>query len=200
MIVTGNVSSLGRSWPSVSERMRVTAAFMPRTITIVMAAGVVQIGRLPPISPAEGNLGNYPWPLALDVEWAFHPCSISTKETNDRGVSSHEGDRGDGPVCGNRRDEAGRAARAAGRRSPASRARITAMSLSRFMRRDSLGMSWRGLRPGSIASGVTGDLRSPATSWPEWSRPSAMERRGCRWDSGCSASRTGLATEPWRSM
>ena len=46
-------------------------------------------------------------------------------------------------------------------------ARITAMSLSRFMRRDSLGMSWRGLRPGSIASAVTGHLRSPATSWPE---------------------------------
>jgi hypothetical protein len=46
---------------------------------------------------AEGNLGNYPWPLALDVERAFHPCNISTKETNDRGDSSHEGDRGDGP-------------------------------------------------------------------------------------------------------
>jgi hypothetical protein len=24
--------------------------------------GAVQIGRLRPISPAEGNLGNYPWP------------------------------------------------------------------------------------------------------------------------------------------
>src|SRR5215831_14752298 len=23
--------------------------------------------------------------------------------------------------------------------------------------------------------------------------------RGCRWDSGCSASRTGIATAPWRS-
>ena len=42
--------------------------------------------------------------------------------------------------------------------------------------------------------------RSPATSWLEWSPPSAMERRGCRWDSGCSASRTGLATGRWRSM
>ena len=42
-----------------------------------------------------------------------------------------------------------------------------ATSLSRFMRRDSLPMSWRGLRPGSIASTVTGHLRSPATSWPE---------------------------------
>lgn len=29
--------------------------------------------------------GNYPWPLALDVERAFHPCNISSKETNDRG-------------------------------------------------------------------------------------------------------------------
>jgi hypothetical protein len=28
---------------------------------------------------------------------------------------------------------------------------------------------------------------------------SAMARRGRRWDSGCSASRTGLATAPWRS-
>src|SRR5215813_13686395 len=47
---------------------------------------------------------------------------------------------------------------------------------------------------------VTGRRRSPATSWPEWSPPSAMERRGCRWDSVCSASRTGLATARWRSM
>ena len=36
----------------------------------------------------------------------------------------------------------------------------------------------------SIVSAVTGRLRSPATNWPEWSPPSAMERRGCRWDSG----------------
>src|SRR4029450_3168597 len=43
-------------------------------------------------------------------------------------------------------------------------------------------------------------LRSPATSWPAWSPPSAMERRDCRWDSGCSASRTGLAMARWRSM
>ncbi len=65
------------------------------------------------------------------------------------------------------------------------------------------------------ASGFTGDelswpstwidrlgrrLRSPATNWPEWSPPLAMERQGCRWDSGCSASRTGLATARWRSM
>src|SRR5262249_9806710 len=61
------------------------------------------------------------------------------------------------------------------------------MSLFRFMRRDSPGMSCRGPRPGSIASAVTGRRRSPAASWPEWSPPSAMERRGCRWDSGCSA-------------
>src|SRR5262245_19184013 len=42
-------------------------------------AGVGQIGRLRPISPAEGNLGNYPWPLALDDERAFHPCNIPPK-------------------------------------------------------------------------------------------------------------------------
>src|SRR5262249_35523017 len=54
------------------------------------------------------------WPLALDVERAFHRCDISTKETNDRGDNSHEGNRGNGSGCGNGRDEAGRAARAAG--------------------------------------------------------------------------------------
>src|ERR671918_3218187 len=36
--------------------------------------------------------GNYPWPLASDVERAFHPCNISSKETNDRGDNSHETD------------------------------------------------------------------------------------------------------------
>src|SRR5918996_939131 len=48
-------------------------------------------------------------------------------------------------------------------------------------------------------STVTERRRSLGTSWPEWSPPSAMARGGCRWDSGCSASRTGLATAPWRS-
>lgn len=38
-------------------------------------AGAVQIGRLRPVSRAEGNLGNYPWPPALDSEQAFHPCN-----------------------------------------------------------------------------------------------------------------------------
>jgi hypothetical protein len=56
-----------------------------------------------------------PMALALDVERAFHPCNISTKETNHQGGNSHEGDRGDGPGCGNGRDDAGGAARAAGR-------------------------------------------------------------------------------------
>src|SRR6516162_5242181 len=55
-----------------------------------------------------------PSAYSLDVERPFHPCSISTKETNDRGDNSHEGNRGDGPGCGNGRDEAGGAARAAG--------------------------------------------------------------------------------------
>src|SRR6266446_289922 len=68
------------------------------------------------------------------------------------------------------------------------------------MRRDSPGMSSRGLRPGLIASAVTGRLQSPDTNWPEWSPLSAMARRGCRLDSGCSASRTGIATARWRSM
>src|SRR5918994_7233518 len=68
------------------------------------------------------------------------------------------------------------------------------------MRRDSPRVSWRGPRPGPIASTVTGHRRFPGTSWPEWSPPSATARRGCRWDSGCSASRTRIAAAGWRSM
>src|ERR1700751_363495 len=68
------------------------------------------------------------------------------------------------------------------------------------MRRDSRGMSCRGPRPGSIASAVTGRLRSPDTSWPEWSPPSAMARGDCRWANGGSASRPGLATARWLGM
>src|SRR5438309_10830625 len=30
--------------------------------------------------------------------------------------------------------------------------------------------------------------------------PSAMARGGCRWDSGCSASRTRIGAAPWRRM
>src|SRR5262245_20437299 len=41
-------------------------------------------------------------------------CKISTKQTNDRGDNSHEGNRGNGSGRGNGRDEAGGAARAAG--------------------------------------------------------------------------------------
>src|ERR1700756_2291246 len=33
-----------------------------------------------------------PWRLALDVEGAFHPCNISSKETNYRGDNSYETD------------------------------------------------------------------------------------------------------------
>ena len=68
------------------------------------------------------------------------------------------------------------------------------------MRRDGSRPSSSGPRPGPFASAVTGRRRSPGTSWPAWSAPSATARRGCRWDSGCSASRTGIATAPWRSM
>src|SRR6516165_8697961 len=42
--------------------------------------------------------------------------------------------------------------------------------------------------------------QSSGTSWPEWSPPSAMARPGCRWGSGCSASRTGIATAPLQNM
>src|SRR5437763_1283513 len=54
------------------------------------------------------------------------------------------------------------------------------------MRRDSSGLSWRGPRPGPIASAVTEDRQSRGTSWPEWSRRWAMARPGCRSDSGGS--------------
>ena len=67
------------------------------------------------------------------------------------------------------------------------------------------------------ASGFTGDELSWPSTWIDRlgrdrtpSIPghevagvvtaSAMERRGCRWDSGCSGSQTGLATARWRSM
>src|SRR5262249_45330836 len=83
-----------------------------------------------------------------DVERAFHPCNLSSKEKKDRGENYHEGNRGDGPGCGNGRDESGGAARAAGSDKTT--------SSFRFMRRDSPGMSCRGPRPGPIASAVTG--------------------------------------------
>src|SRR6201987_3496630 len=68
------------------------------------------------------------------------------------------------------------------------------------MRRDPPGMSGRAPRPGPIASAVTGRRLFPGRSWPEWLPLSATARRGCRWDSGCSASRTRIAAAPWRSM
>jgi hypothetical protein len=42
-------------------------------------------------------------------------------------------------------------------------------------------LSWP--RSGSTASAVTGRLRSPATSWPEWSPPSTPARGNMRGDS-----------------
>ena len=48
-------------------------------------------------------------------------------------------------------------------------------------------------------STVTGHRRSPGMSLPEWLPPSAMARRGCPSDSGCSVLRTGIATAPWPS-
>src|SRR6516165_6762196 len=44
---------------------------------------------------------------SFEVEWAFHPCSISSKETNNRGENYHEGDCGDGSGRGTGRHEAG---------------------------------------------------------------------------------------------
>lgn len=53
---------------------------------------VVQIGRLRPINPAKGNLRNYPWGLAFDLEPAFRLCNISSKEINNQGNNSCESD------------------------------------------------------------------------------------------------------------
>ncbi len=58
------------------------------------------------------------------------------------------------------------------------------------------------------ASGFTGDELTWPSTWTDRvgrdRTPSipgqAMARRGCRLDSGCSASRTGIATARWRSM
>src|SRR5262245_40351376 len=54
-----------------------------------------------------------------------------------------------------------------------------------------------GISPGTLSQRAERRGRySQVTSWPEWSPPSDMARRVCRWDSGCSASRTGIATAP----
>src|SRR5262249_47855503 len=50
-----------------------------------------------------------PWHVFAELA-----TTMLMQETNDRGDNSHEGDRGDGPGCGNGRDDAGGAARAAG--------------------------------------------------------------------------------------
>ena len=73
---------------------------------------------------------------------------------------------------------------------PASRARTTAMSLFRFMRRDSPGMSCRGPRPGSIASAVP-DAVDP--------RPRAG-RSGHRpqlWNDGAVGGTAGVRPQDW---
>src|SRR5215831_18370899 len=46
--------------------------------------------------------------------WHVLATTMLMQETNDRGDNSHEGDRGNGPGCGNGRDDSGGAARAAG--------------------------------------------------------------------------------------
>ena len=50
-----------------------------------------------------------PWHVFAELA-----TTMLMQETNDRGDNSHEGNRGNGSGCGNSRDEAGRAARAAG--------------------------------------------------------------------------------------
>src|SRR5262249_13812888 len=65
-------------------------------------------------APPRAISETYLWLLALYVERASYRWNISSKETNDRGDNSHEGNRGNGPGRGIGRDEADRAARAAG--------------------------------------------------------------------------------------
>jgi len=84
--------------------------------------------------------------------------------------------------------------------SPASRRRTTAMSSFKFMRR----IHWDDLSWPSTWIDRLGRDRTPSIPGHEVGRSgppaSAMERPGCRWDSGCSASRTGLATARGLSM
>src|SRR4026208_2129922 len=53
---------------------------------------------------------------------------------------------------------------------------------------------------GAGAGAGAGRRHAPCAGGPEGSPLSAVARRGCRLDSGCSASRTGIATARWRSM
>ena len=67
------------------------------------------------------------------------------------------------------------------------------------MRLGSSRLSGGDLRPGPIAPTVTARRRSSAMSWPAWSPPSGMARRGCRSGSGCSVSQTGIVMGRWRN-
>ncbi len=104
-----------------------------------------------------------------------------------------ESDCGNGSGRGNGRDEAGGAARAAG--SDKRRRRSGSCVGIRP------GPSWRGLRPGPIASTATEHRRSPGTSWPEWSPPSATARLGLSVGQRVfGLADWCIATAPWRSM
>src|SRR6266851_3582226 len=65
--------------------------------------------------PRRGQPGKLQMPPGIRYKNGLSiPCNISSKETNDQGENYHEGNRCDGPGCGNGRDDAGGAARAAG--------------------------------------------------------------------------------------
>ena len=89
--------------------------------------------------------------------------AMSSNNAEERGKSPHEGNRSNGSSCGYGRDEAGRAARAAGGDKRRHR--------SEFMRRIRRELRWGGPGPGPIAWTVAERRRSPATCWPEWSPP-----------------------------
>ena len=83
---------------------------------------------------------------------------------------------------------------------PEPQAAINDVVVANVRQRDSSRLSWRGPRPGPIASTVTEDRQSPGIELGgSGHRPRLWRRRKCRWDSRCSASRTGIATAPWRS-
>ena len=99
---------------------------------------------------------------------------------------SDEGECGDRGGRGNGRDSVGGAARAAG----SDKRRRRSVSCVGFVPTE---LTW----PSTWTDRLDRDRSLfPGTSWPEWSPPAAMARRGTLWDSECSASPTGLATAP----
>ena len=117
----GNVSTLDDAVAAFNpterrSRGRRSSAFVRERHAPIDARGRPALSRSAGcvLSAPSRATGKLPMAPGIRCRTAFHRCNISTKETNDRGENYHEGNRGDGPGCGNGRDEAGGAARAAG--------------------------------------------------------------------------------------